>query len=182
VTSVISQQAKQGIDYIFSQSVRKTLALNPDDVCNIEMLPGNAGHISMEKGIVVLTISSFLFKVLAIFHIGEDAETRNYFLGKSVNKSLIEVFSEVGNLCTGAMNHELLRYFPHLGMSTPYTLSGRCLTFLNELNPGHLSRHAITINGSARLQATLCMCGYAPIDFAVDKTAAERNTGELELF
>lgn len=180
---MISQQAKQGIDHIFTQSVRKSLILDPADVCDIEMLPESASNKFPEKDIVVLTISSFLFRVLTIFHIGEDSATRNYFLRNAPNKSFTEVFSEISNLCSGAMNSELLRYFPHLGMSTPYTLSSRCLPFLNELiNPGHLSRHAITINGSARLQATICMCGYAPVDFAVDRTAAAAATGELELF
>jgi hypothetical protein len=182
VTSVISQQAKQGIDYIFAKSARNNLILDPGDVCNIEMLNESSGHKFLEKDIVVLTISSFLFRVMTIFHIGEDAATRDYFLKKTPNKSLTEVFSEVGNLCSGAMNRELLQHFPHLGMSTPYTLSSRCLSFLSELNPGHLSRHAITINGSAHLQATVCMCGYAPIDFTVDTTATADTSGELELF
>jgi hypothetical protein len=179
---MISQQSKQSIDYIFAKSARKSLILDPGDVCDIEMLNENCGHNFLEKDFVVLTISSFLFRVLTIFHIGEDEATKDYFLKKSPNKSLTEVFSEVGNLCSGAMNHELLQHFPHLGMSTPYTLSSRCLAFLSELNPGHLSRHAITINGSARLQATVCMCGYAPIDFKVDTAATIDTSGELELF
>lgn len=179
---MISQQAKQGIDHIFAKSARKSLVLDPDDVCNIEALPKSTLNEFPEKDIVVLTISSFLFRVSTIFHISEDPATRDYFLRNTGNESLAEVFSEIGNLCSGAMNSELLRYFPHLGMSTPYTLSSRCLPFLDELKPGYLSRHAITINGSARLQATLCMRGYAPIDFVVDKSAAADETGELELF
>lgn len=179
---MISQQAKQGIDYIFAKSARRSLVLDQGDICEIEMLNESKGDKFQEKDIVVLTISSFLFRVLTIFHIGEDEATKNYFLKKSPNKSLTEVFSEVGNLCSGAMNHELLQHFPHMGMSTPYTLSSRCLSFLSELNPGHLSRHDITINGSARLQATVCMCGYAPIDFTVDTATTVDTTGELELF
>lgn len=179
---MISQQAKQSIDYIFTQSARRSLVLDPADTCDIETLPERGNHECPEKDIIVLTISSFLFRISTIFHIGEDPAIRDYFLKNSANRSLTEVFSEIGNLCSGAMNQELLRYFPHLGMSTPYTLSSRCLPFLGELNPGHLSRHAITINGSTRLQATLCMCGYAPVDFAVDKACAAVETGELELF
>lgn len=179
---MISQQAKQSIDYIFAKSARKSLVLDHGDICEIEILNEDRGDTFFVKDIVVLTISSFLFRVLTIFHIGEDEATKNYFLKKSPDISLMEVFAEVGNLCSGAMNHELLKHFPHLGMSTPYTLSSRCLSYLSELNPGHLSRHAITINGSARLQATICMCGYAPIDFTVDTTATIDASGELELF
>jgi hypothetical protein len=67
-------------------------------------------------------------------------------------------------------------------MSTPYTLSSRCIAFLGELKPGYLSRYAITINGSVKLHATLCVCEYALLDFAVDMTAAQEETGGLELF
>jgi hypothetical protein len=181
---MISPQARHGIDYIFAKSAKASLVLDQSDDCSINVLPGAKCDQFKEKDIVVLTISSFLFKVLTIFHIGEDPETRNYFLRKTTNKSksFSEVFSEVGNLCSGKMNHELLRYFPHLGMSTPYTLSSRCLPFLRDLNPGHISRHDIRINGSAHLQATICMCGYAPVDFTVDKNIADEATGELELF
>lgn len=181
---MISEQAKQGIDYIFAKSAKASLVLDQGDDCSINALPGGKCEAFREKDIVVLTISSFLFRVLTIFHIGEDQETRNYFLKKTANKSkpFSEVFSEVGNLCSGKMNHELLRYFPHLGMSTPYTLSSRCLPFLSELNPGYLSRHDIKINGSAHLQATICMCGYAPVDFTVDKSEVVDETGALELF
>lgn len=179
---MISQQAKQGIDYVFAKSAKKSLVLDRDDICEIEILDHNKESPFLEKDIVVLTITSFLFRVLTIFHIGEDEATKNYFLKKSPDKSVTEVFSEVGNLCSGAMSHELLQHFPHLGMSTPYTLSSRCLSYLSELNPGHLSRHAITINGSARLQATVCMHGYAPVDFTVDTTETIDTSGELELF
>ncbi len=185
MNSAISQQAKQGIDYIFAKSAKASLVLDQSDHCSINVLHGGKCDQFREKDIVVLTISSFLFKVLTIFHIGEDQETRNYFLKKTANKSkpFSEVFSEIGNLCSGKMNHELLRYFPHLGMSTPYTLSSLSLPFLSELNPGYLSRHDIKINGgSVHLQATICMCGYAPVDFTVDKSDEVEETGELELF
>jgi hypothetical protein len=182
VNRVISAQSKVGIDFIFDKAVRKSLILNSGDVCDIEPLAEGKGADLQDKDIFVLTISSFLFRVLTIFHIGEDLETRNYFFNNAAEKSFEEVFSEICNLCCGAMNQELLRYFPHLGMSTPYMLNGRCLPFLNELKPGYLSYHAITINGAVRLHATICVCAYAPIDFAVDQTAVADTSGELELF
>ena len=177
---MISLQARQGIEHIFKQSVSKTLVLDAGDFCQIEKLPENTKY--QGKDIVVLTISSFLFRVFSIFHICDDSHARNYFLQHAPDRKLTEVFSEISNLCSGAMNCELLRYFPHLGMSTPYTLSGGSLPYLNDYKSGHLTHFQITINGTIRLQATLCMYGYAPVDFAFDKTAAETISGELELF
>jgi hypothetical protein len=182
VNTVISQQSSQGINYIFEKSVRKSLLLNSGDSCDIEQLHDGKGGDFKEMDIFVLTISSLLFRILTIFHISDDPETQKYFLKKTTEKSFTEVFSEIGNLCSGAMNQELLKYFPHLGMSTPYVLSGRSLPFLRELNPGYLSRHAITINDSVHLHATVCMCAYAPIDFTVDQTDVADTSGELEFF
>jgi hypothetical protein len=178
----ISQQAKQSIDYIFSKSAMTSLTQGSGDLCHVVQLPYNQVNQFSDKNIVVFTISSFLFRVLTIFHIGDDAATQKYFHRGINEKSFSEIFSEAGNLCTGAMNRELLRYFPHLGMSTPYTLSGGCLQFINKLNPGHQSLHAITINDSIKLHATVCVCGYAPMDFAAEKNDLAHSTGELEMF
>jgi hypothetical protein len=67
-------------------------------------------------------------------------------------------------------------------MSTPYVLSARCLSHLEQLKPDYLSSYAITINGSVQLAATVCVCAHAPIDFVADMTAVEESSGELELF
>ena len=179
---MISDQAKKGIDHIFMMSAKSRLALDSGDTCAIEPMKESKLNEMPEKNIVVLTISSMQFRLLMIFHIDENPATRAYFVRDAKDKTFGDVFSEVGNLCCGAMNHELLRHFPHLGMSTPYTLSSQCVAYLGELKPGYLSRYAITINGSVQLHATLCVCEYAPLDFAVDTTAAQEETGGLELF
>jgi hypothetical protein len=80
------------------------------------------------------------------------------------------------------MNRELARHFPHLGMSTPYVLGSRCLDFLADLRPQHLVRLDVAINGGVRVQATLCVCGSAPIDFVatVPSSVDATSSGELE--
>jgi hypothetical protein len=95
------------------------------------------------------------------------------------------VFQEICNLCCGAINQALLNHFPDLGMSTPYTLSARCLPYLNVLKPDLLESFAISIDGETApvtLAATLCVCAHAPIDFVADVAHAEDTSGELELF
>ena len=179
---MVSAQAKASIDHIFTSSVKAHLPLGGDDSCAIERVTDKKAGEFPEKTIVILTISSFLFRLVTIFHFDENPATRDYFAGDAVDKSLDEVFSEAGNLCCGAMKREVSRYFPHTGMSTPYTLSSRCISFLDELKPGYTARYAITINGAVQIHATVCMCNYAPIDFVVDKSAAEEETGALEMF
>ena len=89
---------------------------------------------------------------------------------------------ELANLCCGALSREMSGHFPHLAMSIPYTLNGRCMGLLGELKPQYQSSYEITINESVRLQATLCMCCYAPIDIPAGSLAVEENSGELQLF
>jgi hypothetical protein len=133
--------------------------------------------------VVVLTISSIVFRLLLILHFDEDDTTRGYYLKDAADeRPFQEVFLEICNLCCGAMNQELLRYFPDLGMSTPYVLNARCLPHLHELKPALLSSYSITLDGSVRLAATVCVCAHAPLDFVADTSVVEETSGELELF
>lgn len=179
---MISENVKQGVDFIFVKAAKATLAMNPGDHVAIEPMPAGKLIETPEKQIVVLTISSYLFRLLTIFHVNADKATTEYFTKGDANANFFEVFSELGNLCCGAMNRELGNYFLHLGMSTPYVLESKCIPFLKELKPNYMSQHDIVINDSIRLHGTLCMCSYANIDFRVDMTIAEEETGALELF
>jgi hypothetical protein len=117
-----------------------------------------------------------------MLHVKEDVATVEYYTKGDAERPFSEVFQEVCNLCCGAINQELLRYFPDLGMSTPYMLSARCLPYLEGLMPALLETWAVTINDAVQLSATLCVCAHAPIDFMADVSAAEDTSGELELF
>lgn len=179
---MISDQARRSIEQIFIKAAKARLVLDSGDFCDVAPLGGDKAGEMPEKNIVVLTISSILFRLLLIFHVDESPTTRAYFVRDAGDKSFAEVFSEIGNLCCGAMNRELLSHFPDLGMSTPTLLSSRCVSFLGELQPGYLARFAITINGAVELHASICLSGYAPLDFAVDLCVAEEETGVLEMF
>lgn len=179
---MITENVKHGIDFVFTKAAKANLAVNSGDHVEITALPVGKLIETPEKNIVVLTISSYLFRLLTIFHVDPDKGTQAYFTKGESGANFFEVFSELGNLCCGAMNRDLGNYFPHLGMSTPYVLDSKCLPFLKELKPNYLSQHNIVINGSVNMHGTLCMCSYAPIDFRVDMSIAEEETGALELF
>jgi len=179
---MISEQARRSMEQIFINAAKTNLVLAPSDVCEVAPLVPGRAQGNREKNLLLLTISAFPFRLLTILQAGEHPLTREYYLKGKPGRAFGEVFAEVGNLCCGSMNRELTRHFPHLGMSVPYFLDSRCMPFLDELQPEYLSSCAISINGSARLQATLCVCAYAPVDFAVDAQAREETTGELELF
>ncbi len=116
-----------------------------------------------------------------MFQVAGTPASRSYY-GGSPDADMQTAFAEVANLCCGALNRELSKDFPHLGMSIPYLLSVQCMGCLDELKPDHVSHYGITVNGSVHLQATLCICCSAPVQIATRLHAAAETTGELELF
>jgi hypothetical protein len=181
---VISAQAKQSFERILHKAAQTRLTAQPGDVCSIAPRASHdaCAAAAAATNVVILTISSITFRLLLILHVNEDAATVEYFTKGDAERPFHEVFQEICNLCCGAINQELLNYFPDLGMSTPYMLSARCLPYLEGLRPELLATYAVTINDSIELAATLCVCAHAPIDFAADVSVAEDTSGELELF
>lgn len=179
---MISSNAQTSIEAILLKAARSRLPRHPDDACEIVPLAQTYDSAQPEANVIILTISSILFRLLLVFHFDDDANTRDYFGRETGEVSLRDMLLETCNLCCGAVNQDLLPYFQDLGMSTPYVLSARCLPYLKGLKPDYLSSYEITINGSVKLAATVCVCAHAPIDFVADMTAAEETSGELELF
>ena len=179
---MISESAKNGLNVIFSRAAKATLALQPGDAVEVETLPGAPLVDKPGSRILVLTVASYAFRLLVIFHLDDDPASADYFTRSGTGPAYDEVISELGNLCCGAMNRELGNYFVHTGMSTPYVLESRCLLFLRELNPGHIARQRIRIGAQASMYATLCVCAYAALDFQVTAESHAEVTGELEFF
>lgn len=179
---MITAHAQDSFERIFRKAAQARLPLDSGDPCEIAPIAEAGSGATKDTQVVVLTISSIVFRLLLILHFDENDNTRKYYLNEADDRPFQEVFLEVCNLCCGAMNQELLRYFPDLGMSTPYVLSARCLPHLRELKPAFLSSYSVTLNGSVPLAATICVCAHAPIDFVADTNAIEESSGELELF
>ena len=179
---MISQQAKDSLERIFKQSARTRLPIHADDACDITVLDAHLANTALASHIVVLTISSITFRFLLVLHFDDDRTTRDYYLHDSEDRSLPEALMEVGNLCCGAINQQLVEYFPDLGMSTPYQLSGACVPYLTELRPDYLAAFRVSIGANVQLGATLCVCASAPVDFVAQVAQVVESAGELELF
>jgi hypothetical protein len=179
---VISKQAKDSIERIFRQAARLRLTVGTGDSCDIAH---GAPHDGAADGeLIVLTISSISFRLLLVLHFDDDDATRAYYLGTG-QATLEERLLEICNLCCGAMNQQLVAYFPDLGMSTPYVLSGHCVTYMGQLKPDFLVSYRVTVNGAVQLGATVCVCADAPLDFVAnvaEVAEVAESVGELELF
>jgi hypothetical protein len=181
---VISAQSKQNIELAFLNAIRANLVREAGDVCDIAPAAiGKVGEHAAEK-LLIVTLSSFVFRLLMIFRIAEAHAAAAYYIRVGSAQTLEEGFAEVANMCGGALNRELSANFPHLAMSTPSTVSAPCIAFLSELKPQYVASYQITINDAVKLQATLCLCCSAPIEIAAGAAVSEdeHTVGELELF
>lgn len=177
---MISESTKRSLNEIFIRAVSSHLRLDESDQVCVQPTPAGQSP-SGEQQLLLLTIAGFSFKLLVMFHLDARA-LQAYFSQPDSGRVFDEVFPELGNLCCGAINRDLARYFPHLGMSTPFRLDGRCFDYLASVRPAHVAHHRIAINGDIHLDATLCLCAYAPIDFQYVHVAPVVESGEIELF
>lgn len=180
---MLSDAARRSFVTLFTRAAQRHLALAAEDQVRVEPLPAGVRHDPPEPEIMVLTISGFSFKLLALFHIDMGAKAlQAYFRKPALELGMDDVFPELTNLCCGAINRDLGQHFGHLGMSTPYTLHRQCLPFLEVLRPAFVERFRIAINEGVTLHATLCVVAYAPLDFTVSLFEATETAGELEIF
>ena len=178
---MISQAAKDSLERIFFQAARTRLTGEPEHACDIV----RATTRGSSAEVIVLTIASIEFRIVLLLQFAEDEATRGYYVanvGQAADRALREAAMELGNLCCGAINQQLVEHFPDLGMSTPYALSSDCMGYLDELDPEYVVAYDITIEHTARVRATLCVCANAPLDFTAQVAEVHESAGELELF
>jgi len=183
---MLSQSAKDGFDLLLTQSLKNSVVpsgaeaqiLTLSDITDIP-----------EKKIVVLTVSSYLFRLMVMFYFTPDAETRAHFArlnnideAEMSEQSFMDAIGESGNLCCGILNRDLGNFFPHIGMSTPNVIDRNCAQYLQKLNSQHIQHFAVDRDGVPRFHVSLCVSAYADIDFAVSAEELGSDTGELELF
>lgn len=185
---MISARAREGFDQLLKDALVAALRATPDEAVEVEAITETAEI--KESKMVILTVSSYLFRLMTVLYFTLDKPTRAHFaaLNRSDPSALseqdyLDVIGECGNLCCGTLNRELGKYFPHVGMSTPNILERRCMDYLSALDAEYTRHFRIRLGGGLTLHATLCACDYGDLDFAVEKAAAEdAETGELEMF
>ena len=179
---MLSDQTARNLADAFRRAATATLIRSAGDVCDINAAKGTESELRTEAPLLLITISSFVFRLVVIFQISGNEATRQYYSdpGSAVNSE--ETFTEVVNLCCGALSRELSAQFKHLAMSIPYRLESACLSFLGELKAGLTTTYDISINDAARMRATLCMSSSRPIELAAPASEVSHTGGALEMF
>ncbi len=187
---MISNNAKAGFDQLFTSALKGAMVAVDGDRCDISQLDQQAGI--KESQLVMLTSSSYVFRVFMLIYFQPNAQTREHFARRSRTTAdelsdhvFMDAICETGNMCSGAFNRDLSRVFPHVGLSTPNVLDARCAENLATLKAGHVQHFQIDVNHTTLFHASLCVCEYADLDFTVDWLHTiddEVSSGELELF
>lgn len=184
---MITERAKASFDRLLASSLRSGMPVGGASV-SVEPLK-ELGKIK-EKKIVILTVSSYLFRAMAILYFKPDAATRAYF-NRSADagapalgdEEFYDRVSECGNVVVGALNRDLGAYFPHVGMSTPNIIDKDCMQYVGLLGCDLVKHYKVVLDGELTMYASLCVADYGTVDFHVDPAVeVEVDTGELEMF
>lgn len=186
-SSRISPRARNAFARIARDALRSGLGLKEDDWSVQELgwdepAPGDK--------VAMLTLSSYLFRIVVVIHFDEGPATWAHFggeAGSADRQALHDRISEFGNVACGAFNREVARVFPHLGMSTPNVIDRQCVEFLAHLGAGMTHHLRLQLADGLVLHARMAVCEYDDIDFDLpvresEAQAEEVETGELELF
>ncbi|MFL9879958.1 hypothetical protein PQR63_16275 [Herbaspirillum rhizosphaerae] len=183
---MLSQSAKDGFDLLLTQSLKNSLVPSGTEA---QILTLTESADFPEKQMVVLTVSSYLFRLMVMFYFSPNDATRSHFArlnnvdeAEMSEQTFMDAIAESGNLCCGILNRDLGNFFPHIGMSTPNVIDKNCAAYLQKLNSQHIQHFAIDMDGSPRFHVSLCVSAYADIDFSVSAEELGSDTGELELF
>ncbi|MBT0571679.1 hypothetical protein KIK84_15240 [Curvibacter sp. CHRR-16] len=184
---MISERAKQALNDMVLLSMRSALVGSQDTVLSLEPVPDIA-PVS-EQEVVMLSVSTYQFRLMVLIYFNRDAVTRNHYAALTRVQSehmdaqmFHDAIAERGNLCCGTLNRELGRVFEHIGMSTPNMMDSRCAEHFSLLHYGHLQHFVLHLQSGVRLRASLCVTEYQDIDFELPTVEAPQSTGELEFF
>jgi hypothetical protein len=182
---MVSEQAKVSFDFLVEQAIKSSMLGDDKDACRIEKL-GVSSQIK-SKQMVILTVSSYAFRVMMFVHFTRDKPTKGHFAALKQQSELddeafLDTVMECGNLACGAVNRELGNFYPHLGMSTPSVLDHASMEYVDALGAGHVGHWRVATGSGAVFHVSLAVCEDSPIDFAVDQTQVEDTSGELEFF
>jgi hypothetical protein len=184
---MISDRAKASFDRLLVSSLKSGM---PVGGASVDVEPVKELGKLKEKKIVILTVSSYLFRAMTILYFKPDAATRAYFNRAAEegapalsDDEFYDRISECGNVTCGAFNRDLGPFFPHVGMSTPNIIDKDCMQYVDLLGCGFVKHYKVVLGGELTLYATLCVADYGLVDFHVDPAVEVAvDTGELEMF
>lgn len=185
----ITTSAQAGLDQLFSDSLAESLRVT-DNIVDVNLLK-EQNNIDEEE-FIMLTLSSYSFKIFTLLHFSNNKESRQYvaqalkiaYENLEENK-FYDYLSEVGNTFCGAFKRELGKYFPHTGMSTPNRLEKGCLSHMKDIGFEYETHYELKFKGLTSFYGSMYVVAYSELDFHVpinSRLDDNIETGALEMF
>jgi len=190
---MISTNALVSIERLFEESIRGNSVQGVEDACVVSFRAGVslAGETKGHR-LVVFNISSYLFRIIALFDFDTDTATVSHLAKvmhrnneRLTGKDLLDAFGEFSNIICGEVSRGLATKFRHIGMSTPFFLENTCMSYISILEPLQVRSMEVTINDDVYFRVILCICVDKEnnLDFHINQTEHQTTpTGDLELF
>jgi CheY-specific phosphatase CheX len=184
---MISNRAQNSFDQMLMLGIKASMGGTSPETCEVEVV-ANLNSIR-ETNVVMLTVSSFLFRMSVLVYFSSDDATRSHFaavnnvaIAEMNDQAFLDAIRECGNICCGTLNRELARVYPHVAMSTPNIIERECVNHLESLNGGHLQHFRAKTGSDKPFHVTLCVRDYADIDFEWTMVQDTTSAGEMEFF
>lgn len=183
---MISQNAKQSFNQMLERALRAGLLVSPDGP--VEIMPVSDVSRFCATQMVILSVSSYFFRMLVMVYFTDDDVTRLHFA--TLNKvdvatldarAFVDAVNERGNICCGSVNRDLAQVFPHVGMSTPNIIDKQCAHHLDVLGSSYQRHLDVIVPDGPRFHASLCITEFEDLDFDL-QIAEPQGNGELEIF
>ncbi|SFN05171.1 hypothetical protein SAMN05660284_00403 [Formivibrio citricus] len=189
---MIGANAGVALEKLFERAILDNAATGAEQRCAVARNHGVAVQDkAANRPLVVLNISSYLFRIVALFEFGTDARAIEQLAratrspAKLEGQALRDACAEFANMLCGAVNRSLCKQFRHVGMSTPFVLENTCAQYLAMLEPSLTQSFTVSVDGAEWFGLTVCTCtadGIA-LDFSADEVVQEEAmSGELEFF
>lgn len=187
MTHLVSDRARNGIDYFVAAAVQNSLVAAGES-CQLEAADD---VVPKESDIAMLTVSSYMFRVLMFIHFDRDPATRAHIaslagvpLDEMTGERYLDAMMERGNLCCGAFNRDLATFYPHIGMSTPCMLKRNSADHIRAVHPDYSRCFRSELAPGVVMHFSIALCAFDDLDFAFEPRAAEEaeTAGELEMF
>lgn len=186
---MISQRAKSGFEKIFALSLDESLQTETRPVWQIQPVLAQAINA---KQFIMLTISSYNFRLLVLLHFSADTAAMGY-VADNIKIPIDELtyaryqdyLSETGNLLCGTIKRLLFPIYPHLGMSSPNHLNLDSLRYVDSFKIDQSIHLQAKSESGAGFYASLYISSVGNLDFdpaVIAETEEKVEMGALELF
>lgn len=189
---MITPRTIAALEAVFERSLRETSVPSDDSRIEIGRRTAFSGPVQEKRRLLVLTISSYEFRIVVLFDFNLDAHTESYFAQlfrspepRIAGQALADAFSEYVNMICGTVNRLISSENRLTGMSTPFVLETSCKAHIQRIHPEQTLIFNVKIGDAMKFDLVLCLCvsNGARLDFEVDLGSQEQTVGgELEMF